>query len=96
MSLLRAKQGNKQAGNGRRKDSMTTNKNDTHGATTSVERQDWGILRTGHVASTFHGTRAEAEEHVRSLNSTDEQGSSEVVTVGMTLEQSMDWLANMQ
>jgi hypothetical protein len=73
---------------------MTTNKNDTHGAETSIERQDWGILRTGHVASTFHGTRAEAEEHVRRLNSTDEQGSSEVVTVGMTLEQSMDWLEN--
>jgi hypothetical protein len=55
--------------------------------------QDWGILRTGGVASTFRGTRAEAEEHIRRLNETDEQGSSEIITVGMTRDEAFDWIA---
>jgi hypothetical protein len=55
--------------------------------------QDWGIMRTGGIASTFRGTRAEAEEHVNHLNETDEQGSSEIITVGMTRDEAFDWIA---
>jgi hypothetical protein len=54
---------------------------------------DWGIMRTGGVASTFYGTRHEVIEHVRFINATDDSGSSEIVTKGMTLEESIKWLA---
>jgi len=54
--------------------------------------QDWGILRTGGVASTFRGTEQAAREHVRYLNATDEQGSTEIVTNGMTPAESLNWL----
>jgi hypothetical protein len=57
--------------------------------------QDWGIIRTGGVASTFRGTKQAAIEHVRYLNATDEQGSSEIVTKGMSREEASVWLAEM-
>jgi hypothetical protein len=57
-----------------------------------MQLYDWGIIRTGGIASTFYGTREAAEEHVRNLNETDEQGSSEIITVGMTLKESIEWL----
>jgi hypothetical protein len=56
---------------------------------------DWGIMRTGGVAESFHGTKSAAIEHVRYLNATDEQGSSEIVTHGMTSEEASAWLAEM-
>ena len=57
--------------------------------------REWGILRTGGVASTFHGTNVSAIEHVRYMNATDEQGSYEIVTKGMSREEASVWLAEM-
>jgi hypothetical protein len=57
--------------------------------------QDWGIIRTGGVASTFHGTKQAAIEHVRYMNATDAQGSSEIVTKGMSRAEASVWLAEM-
>jgi hypothetical protein len=58
--------------------------------------QDWGLLRTGGVASVFHGTHAQVTEHVRHLNATDEQGSTDIMTKGMTPQAASEWLADMQ
>jgi hypothetical protein len=55
-------------------------------------KADWGIMHSGGCASTFYGTREEAKEHVRNMNATDDQGSSEVITDGMTLKESIAWL----
>lgn len=59
-----------------------------------MTKYDWGIMRTGGVFSTFYGTREEALLHVRTLNESDEHGSSEIVTDGMSREQAIEWMVD--
>jgi hypothetical protein len=56
-------------------------------------KREWGIMRTGGVFSTVFGTHEEAVAYVNALNETDEQGSSEIITTGMTPEEASAWLA---
>jgi hypothetical protein len=60
-----------------------------------MDEHEWGIVRTGGVFSTFFGWYEDAVAHVKALNATDEQGSSEIVTKGMTPDEASVWLAEM-
>ena len=54
--------------------------------------KEWGIRRSGGGASTFHGTKAAAIEHVRYMNSSDDQGTYEIITCGMSPKEAIGWL----
>jgi hypothetical protein len=76
-----------------RQDNMTATI--TESANTESEMY-WGIVTTGHVYSFFFGTKQAAEEYIRSENAKDDNGYSEIITGGMTREESYDWLDDMK
>ena len=54
----------------------------------------WGIIRShGRAKYTFEGSKEEVGQYVANENKADDTGSSEVVTVGMTVDEANEWLS---